>query len=191
MHVRHAWQGEGVKVAALDKCMKATMGKIQILGGMICRLQTVRGKQDEKRRYDKRYDNDTLLARDNGGLMVISPRYLEWAYALMKKIRASISMGYISAMGNSAQKRAHEFVYADEQLKTMFWECCNKKGSPDDKLVEAVWERVVDFAFHARSEVVWEKYRASRTDRSVGKAKMGLRAFLKAGGSAKKQEKDK
>jgi hypothetical protein len=51
-------------------------------------------------------------------------------------------------------------------------------------LVEWVLKRIVDYAFHARSAVDWEKYKANHTDRTAGKAKkMGRRELLKGSGA--------
>uniref|UniRef100_A0A7S1V3C2 Uncharacterized protein n=1 Tax=Grammatophora oceanica TaxID=210454 RepID=A0A7S1V3C2_9STRA len=150
-------------VKGLEELLRKTEGKIQILCGIVARLQTVRATI-----HDRRYDNGTLLARDKGKLMVLSPCFLQWGYALMKKVRASVSVESIRTMGRKAQKRAHEFLYLDKELRGGFSQCCKKKGSPEDKLVTEVFERLLNFAFHARSEVEWQKYRAIRTDRSLG-----------------------
>eukprot|EP00544_Gedaniella_sp_CCMP2646_P009267 CAMPEP_0202500002 /NCGR_PEP_ID=MMETSP1361-20130828/31604_1 /ASSEMBLY_ACC=CAM_ASM_000849 /TAXON_ID=210615 /ORGANISM="Staurosira complex sp., Strain CCMP2646" /LENGTH=40 /DNA_ID= /DNA_START= /DNA_END= /DNA_ORIENTATION= len=37
--------------------------------------------------------------------------------------------------------------------------------------MEWVFTRVADYAFHARSAVEWQKYKAEKTDRTAGKEK--------------------
>jgi hypothetical protein len=62
-------------------------------------------------------------------------------------------------------------------------------GEYTDEVVELVRRRLVNFSFHARSNVEWKKYKKENTDRTAGKEKkMGRREYLK-GGKSKEEKK--
>ncbi len=43
------------------------------------------------------------------------------------------------------------------------------RGKYDDKVTQSIWKRLVEYAFHARSNVEWKKYKKENTDRTAGK----------------------
>ena len=57
------------------------------------------------------------------------------------------------------------------------------RGKYDDKVTWSIWKRLVEYAFHARSNVKWKKYKKENTDRTAGKEKnkMGQWEYLKGG----------
>ena len=135
--------------------------------------------------HDKSYDSPVMVARDKGGLLYVAPKFLILGMALMKRIRASISKKVISSLGRESQKLAYKHVLSDESLESLFKSKVKELETElskefDDRAVKWVWQKVVDFAFHARSAVEWNKYRAEKTDRTAGKEKkMGVRELLK------------
>ena len=93
-------------------------------------------------------------------------------------------------MGSSAQKRACAFVCTNKEIKREFTSAAQKGCHMEKKdattVLPYVLHHVLDFAFHAQSEVEWSKYRASHTDRTAGKEKkMGRSDVLKGGISGK------
>lgn len=141
--------------------------------------------------HDKSYDSPVLAVRDKGGFLYISPKFLRWAKDLMKTIRASISPSFIAKRGNLAQKEARDFVVGNVELKNSFRGlvrdlemASSLQFNPES--VERVLSKIIDYAFHARSGVEWEKYKADHTDRTAGKEKkMGRREMLKGSGGSK------
>jgi hypothetical protein len=130
---------------------------------------------------DKSYDSDFMRALNCGGLYFVHPTFLYWGKLLMKKIRASISLRLIGKFGGETQKMAFEHVLADKEIIEQFKMAVARTGQAwPDVVLESVRECVATYAFHARSEVEWAKYRAGHTDRTVSKEKkMGLRENLK------------
>jgi UDP-glucose 6-dehydrogenase len=101
----------------------------------------------------------------------------------MTDIRASITKDLIDTLGEEAQKQAYEYVMTNSNQQATF---CQKvkelTGKYDDKVVQSVLKRLVDYAFHARSNVEWQKYKKENTDRTASKEKkMGQREILKGG----------
>jgi hypothetical protein len=137
--------------------------------------------KDLPARRDKSYDSDFMRALDNGGLSYVHPKFLHWGKLLMKKIRASISQRLIAKYGGKTQKMSFEFVLADKEIIEQFKIAVERtEGEWPEIVLESVRECVATYAFHARSEVEWAKYRAGHTDRTVSKEKkMGLRENLK------------
>jgi len=143
---------------------------------------------------DKSYNSPVLDSRNRGGLQYVSPKFLVWAKELMKTIHASISKDMIEKHGRYSEQKAYEYVREKKHLKEWY----------KDKVVELekeihtefmqasvnwVFQKIVDFAFHARSAVEWNKYRAQHTDRTCGKEKkMGQREILKGGGKTKQDK---
>lgn len=145
-------------------------------------------KKDVPAMHDESYDSSVLKARNKGGHLYVSPQFLGWAKELMRKVRASITVGVIRSLGNTAQQKAYEHLLKDGKLKKDFAERA-KKSNIDELAIEWVFERVVNYAFHARSAVEWRKYKAVQTDRTTGKEKkMGTREKLKGGTTTKKEE---
>jgi hypothetical protein len=144
-------------------------------------------RRDIPKFHDSSYDSPMLEALNRGGLLFVSPRFLAWANSTMKKIRASLTKEVISSLGNKSQKMAYAHLLADSALKEDFERQASKSGDEISKdAIHWVFKRIVNFAFHARSAVEWQKYRAEKTDRTAGKAKkMGIREFLKAGSGTK------
>jgi hypothetical protein len=83
--------------------------------------------------------------------------------------------------GASIQKEAYDLVTKDESLVKLFQNAVNKlDNQPPKQAIEFVRRTVVNYAFHARSEVEWVKYRAMNTDRCAGvKKKLTRREQLK------------
>jgi UDP-glucose 6-dehydrogenase len=116
-------------------------------------------------------------------LLYVAPKFLGWAKELMTDIRASITKDLIDTLGEEAQKQAYEYVMTNSNQQATF---CQKvkelTGKYDDKVVQSVLKRLVDYAFHARSNVEWQKYKKENTDRTASKEKkMGQREILKGG----------
>jgi hypothetical protein len=95
----------------------------------------------------------------------------------------TITKDLIDTLGEEAQKQAYEYVMTNSNQQATF---CQKvkelTGKYDDKVVQSVLKRLVDYAFHARSNVEWQKYKKENTDRTASKEKkMGQREILKGG----------
>jgi hypothetical protein len=115
------------------------------------------------------------------GLSYVDPNFLEWASSVMKLTRESISENSIKKYGLAAQQRAYGLVRKDEHLHLLFSEAVGKLNEKyDEDVIRYARTAVVAYAFHARSEVEWKKFRAVTTDRGAGKdKKLTLREFLK------------
>ena len=101
----------------------------------------------------------------------------------MINIRASITKELIHSLGEEAQVRAYEHIEKNSNRQATFYQKVKElSGKYDDKTVHSVRKRIVDFAFHARSNVEWKRYKRDNTDRTAGKEKkMGRREILKGG----------
>ena len=99
----------------------------------------------------------------------------------MKLTRAKLNLGVIQRMGSDSQKLAHKQVQGDKESISLFKEAVGKLNVEfTDEVVNHVRVAVANFAFHARSEVEWRKFRANTTDRTKGKEKKKtLRETLK------------
>jgi hypothetical protein len=165
------------KQIQLIKHIQKLLAKVGVLRGDLAPIR------------DKSYDTPALIARDHGGLLLVAPVFLEWAKALMKTIRASVGVESIGRIGSPVQKQAYTRIVKDQELWIAFLEACQRSGDYPQEAVQKVYRHLVDYSFHARSEVEWLKYRELNTDRTAGKdKKMGRREMLKASGGEKKAE---
>ena len=147
---------------------------------LLLRMRILR--KDFPKEHDKSYDSIYLESLDRGGLSYVAPTFLGWAKHIMKIIRASISQRSIRKSGRQAQKDAYSLVQEDKVGHRLFEKAVSNlpgKGFSEDVILYAR-KAVLNYAFHARSEVEWKKFRAVTTDRSAGKdKKKSLRTILK------------
>jgi hypothetical protein len=158
--------------------------KVLQMESRLALLKEIGIRRDEiPERHDRSYDSPVLEAMNQGGLLYVAPKFLGWAKELMANIRASITKELIYSLGEEAQIRAYEHVEKNSNRQAMFYQKVKElSGKYDDKLVHSVRKRIVDYAFHARSNVEWTKYKRENTDRTAGKEKkMGRREILKGG----------
>jgi hypothetical protein len=172
--------GTTTKVKRLTKRIQSNAAILHLLS----KMRILRKNLPSRR--DKCYDSDTMKALDCGGLSYVSPCFLEWAKELMKKIRGSITQRCIKRSGMFIQKKAYDLVTNDKSLVILFQNALGRLDHPPpEEAAEFVRRTVVNYAFHARSEVEWVKYRALNTDRCAGvNKKLHLRDQLKCKGGS-------
>jgi hypothetical protein len=112
----------------------------------------------------------------------VSPKFLGWAKELMNNIRSSITKDLIHSLGKDTQRRAYEHHVENKQQQLFYQKVKELRGKYDDKMMQSIQKRLVEYAFHARSNVKWKKYKKENTDRTAGKEKkMGRWEYLKGG----------
>lgn len=90
----------------------------------------------------------------------------------MNNVRSSISKDLISSLAGDAQRRAYEHVENNSNRQAMFFQKVKDlQNEYDDKVVRSVQKQLVDFVFHARSNVEWKKYKRENTERPARKRK--------------------
>ena len=149
---------------------------------LLSKMQILR--KDVAPAHDKSYDSPYLKSLDHGGLKYVHPNFLYWAKHIMKQIRASITLHQINKHGSQAQSMAYKHVTETDKEGPRLFKLAVKSlnaGNFSEDVIGFAQRSVVNFAFHARSEVEWKKYRALTTDRAIAKEKkLGLRVLLKA-----------
>jgi len=158
--------------------------KIKNLESRLALLNEIGVRRDRiPEQHDPSYDSPILEARNKGGLLYVAPKFLGWAKELMTDIRRSISKDVIRSLGEDAQEKAYRHVEANSNRQALFQQKVKElAGEYDDEVIRSVRKRLVEYAFHARSNVEWKKYKAEHTDRTSGKEKkMGRREILKGG----------
>jgi hypothetical protein len=145
-------------------------------------------RKDIPERHDKSYDSRVLEAMNRGGHLYVSPPFLKWAKLLMTKVRASVTVGVIRSLGNNTQVKGYEHLLRKENGLEQELKKVVAGKNIDEAAIFWVFERIVDYAFHARTAVEWRKYQAEMTDRTSGKEKkMSVREKLKGGATVKQE----
>lgn len=140
--------------------------KIDVLSAVVCYEADLTGSDKE----NPSYYNNTMLALNNGGLRLVRLEYFEWAKKCLKRIREGINQKQIRTEASDAQWIAYDLLLADVGLLDMFRSAVqNESLDFSDETIAHVHEVLITYAFNARSEVEWRKYRAVTTDRTAGK----------------------
>jgi hypothetical protein len=147
--------------------------KIKRCESKLALLNDVGIKRDRvPERHDSSYDSPVLEARNQGGLLYVSPKFLGWAKELMSNIRSAITKDLIHSLGKHSQRRAYDHVNKNSKRQALFHQKVKDlSGEYTDEVVESVRRRLVNFSFHAWSNVEWKKYKKENTDRTAGKEK--------------------
>ena len=144
-----------------------------------------RARRELKSKLSDTYYNSTMKALNMGGLLLVSPKFFDWGLNTMKVIRAALQERLIKTLGSEAQEKAYHFVVNNRELLQQFQTAVRSElgTSFQETISQTVHFEILEYAFNARTQVEWKRYKAHTTDRSAGKEKkLGLREFLKAAG---------
>ena len=142
------------------------------------------------------YSNDIKL-RNQGGLAQVSPTFFKWAKILLSVIRTSFTATTIKKHGSKSMVIAYADVTSTmEKNRCEFNIAMNaclqlQELRVSDEAVNTVRCKVMSKVFHARSNVVFKRYKSDNVGRIAQKeSEMTLRQDLKALTYRSKKEGD-